>query len=497
MGLMRFQVHDRDRIPPGGLDHVHLCGQDDLPWFSRTYFSGDHLIIERNEEDSGKLFVPWRVDQSSPLLINTSTLSERERPYLLELELARGMLNNLRNQIAIWEGMGLVVGPQLSKGVLKATTEFSRAATTQEDQTTSADWAERSLASTVSTMTYLTEEYVRQATAQRRAQSRPTTTWFGVNLGSQPPTASVTQHVVNTFNMVSVPVGWRAIEAVEGRRNWTESDALFEWAKTTGMRLSAGPLLELDDRGVPDWTYLWEGDFESVTRFSLDQVTAVVERYRGRVHLWQVAARMTHGHVLGLDEGHRLQLVAKAIQTVRKLDPSTPVVVSFDQPWAEYMAHERLDLAPYHFADALVRADLGLAGVGLEINFGYDPGGSVYRGPLAMSRLVDMWSQLEVPLLVALTMPSSAQQDPRANPKAKVIAGDSSEITHETQREWIEQHLPLLMAKGAVQILLWNQLSDSLPHHYPHGGLFDAHEQPKPAMESLKTIRQQFFNGGR
>ena len=43
MGLMRLIVHDRDRIPPGGLEHVHMCGQDDLPWFGRAYFSGDQL----------------------------------------------------------------------------------------------------------------------------------------------------------------------------------------------------------------------------------------------------------------------------------------------------------------------------------------------------------------------------------------------------------------------------------------------------------------------
>ena len=68
---------------------------------------------------------------------------------------------------------------------------------------------------------------------------------------------------------------------------------------------------------------------------------------------------MTHGHALGLDEEARLQVAAKAITTVRELDPTTPLVVTFDQPWAEYLASEQLDLAPLHFADALVRADLG------------------------------------------------------------------------------------------------------------------------------------------
>ena len=497
MGLMRLIVHDRDRIPPGGLEHVHICGQDDLPWFGRAYFSGDQLIIERNEDDSGRVFVPWRIGQSSPVLISTSTLAERERPYLLEVELARGTLNNLRVQLAQWESMGLVLTKGLTHGVLESTSEFSRAATSQHDAATAADWAQRSLATTITTMARLTDEYVRQATALRRAQPRPVSSWFGVNLGGQPPQASVARHVVNTFNMVSLPLTWRTIEAVEGRRNWTDADAQVEWAHSAGLRISAGPLLELDDRGVPDWTYLWEGDFNSLLAFMLDHVRAVVERYRGRVHLWQVAAHMTHGHALGLGEEARLQLAAKAINTVRQLDPTTPLIVTFDQPWAEYLASQQLDLAPLHFADALVRADLGLSGIGLEINLGYHPGGSVHRGPLAMSRLVDTWALLELPLFVSLTTPSSAAEDPNANGKIRVLAGEPQDATPESQRDWINKHVPLLLAKNAVQIVLWNQLSDATPHHYPHSGLFDAADKPKPALEALQKIRQQYLNGGK
>jgi hypothetical protein len=497
MGLMRLIVHDRDRIPPGGLEQVHMCGQDDLPWFSRTYFSGDQLVIERNEDDSGKVFVPWRIGQSSPVLISTATLAERDRPYQLEVELARGMLNNLRNQIAQWESLGLVVTRSLNDGVLEATSDFSRAATNQNDIATAADWANRSLATTATTMARLTNEYVRQATAMRRAQPRQFSSWFGVSVGAKPPKPIIARQVANTFNMVSVPLAWRGIEAVEGRRDWTDADALIDWAHSAGLRISAGPLLELDDRGVPDWMYLWEGDMNSLLAFMLAHVRAVVERYRGRVHLWQVVTRMTHGHALGLDEEARLQVAAKAINTVRQLDPTTPIVVTFDQPWAEYLASEQLDLAPLHFADALVRADLGLSGIGLEINLGYHPGGSVLRNPLSMSRLIDNWSLLELPLLVALTIPSSAAEDPQTNGKVRVIASSEADVTPESQAEWINKHVPLLLAKNVVQIVLWNQLSDATPHHYPNSGLFDADDKPKPALEALQKIRQQYLNGGK
>lgn len=497
MGLMRLIVHDKDRIPPGGLEHVHMCGQDDLPWFCRAYFSGQQLIIERNEDDSGKVFVPWRIGESGPLLINTATLMERDEPYILEVELARGMVNNLRNQIAQWEMMGLTVPQSLRGKVMEATSDFSRAASGQDDIAAAADWAEHALSATVNAMRDLTGEYVEQALAMRRSQERQFTSWFGVHLGGHLPKANVARHVVNTFNMVSLPLTWRTIEAVEGRRNWTDADAQVEWAHSAGLRVCAGPLLELDDRGVPDWTYLWEGDFESLLSFMLDHVRAVVERYRGKVHLWQVAARMTHGHALGLGEEARLQLAAKAITVVRQLDPTTPLVVTFDQPWAEYLASEQLDLAPMHFADALVRADLGLSGLGLEINVGYQPGGSVQRGPLAISRLVDNWSLLELPLLVALTLPSSAAEDPHANGKVRVLSSDKDEVTPHTQRDWINEHVPLLLAKNAVQVVLWNHLSDTAPHHYPHSGVFDTQDKPKPALEALRKIRQRYLNEGK
>jgi hypothetical protein len=95
--------------------------------------------------------------------------------------------------------------------------------------------------------------------------------------------------------------------------------------------------------------------------------------------------------------------------------------------------------------------------------------------------------------VVSLTLPSSAEKDPQANPKIQVLTNDGSDVTPESQATWIERHLPLLLAKAPVQVVLWNQLTDSASHHYPHGGLFDAQDQPKPGLESLRKIRQQLL----
>lgn len=492
MGLMRLTVHDRDRIPPGGLGQVYMCGQDELPWYGRAYMNGNQLIVERAESDSGCAWVPWRINGKGVLLLGTSTLMERERPYRLEVELARGTINRLRNQIAHWEMLGLVVPDDLRAEILEATRHFSRAATTAEPES-SAEHAEQALVAAVDAMDRSASLYAEQVIEIRRSNSKKLTTWFGIHLGDQMPPVGIARQLLPSFNMVSVPLSWRSIEASEGRRSWKQADAQIEWGKTAGMKITGGPLLELDDRGVPDWTYLWEGDFDSLIGFMLDHVASVVKRYRGKVHLWQVVARMSHGRVLALTEDQRLQIAAQAITKVRELDPTTPLVATFDQPWAEYLATEQLDLAPLHFADALVRADLGLSGLGVEITVGYHPGATAHRSSHAYSRLIDTWGLLELPLMVSLTLPSSAEKDSLANPKIQVLTNDAGDVTPESQAAWIERHVPLLLAKAPVQVILWNQLADAAPHVYPHGGVFDAEGKAKPALESLKKIRQQLL----
>jgi len=493
MGLMRLTLQDRGRIPPKGLEHVYVCGADELPWCGRAYFSGNQLIVERAEDDSGSVHVPWRIEGHGDILVATSTLMERDRPYQLEVELARGTTNRLRSQMAQWEMLGLGVPDALREEALEATKLFSRAATSQADPAKAADFAQRALVATADTMNHLVDLYARQALDMRRVQSQALPTLLGINLGTAVPKASVARVLPSSFNLFSLPLAWKTIETTEGHRSWEKSDAQLAWAQSTGSRVCGGPLLELDDRGVPDWAYLWEGDFDSLLSFMLDHVRAVVKRYRGKVQLWQVAARITHGRVLGLSEEQRLQVAVRAINAVREIDPQTPLIVTFDQPWAEYLATERLDLAPLHFADALVRADLGLSGLGLEINVGYHPGATIHRSPLAYSRLIDIWSLLELPLLIALTVPSSAAEDPAANRGIKVFSGEASQVSPATQTDWIQRHVPLLLAKNCVQVILWNQLSDATPHEYPHSGLFDSKEKPKPALEALRKIRKDYL----
>ncbi|MEM9659765.1 MAG: hypothetical protein AAF961_15495, partial [Planctomycetota bacterium] len=249
--------------------------------------------------------------------------------------------------------------------------------------------------------------------------------------------------------------------------------------------------LQMDDRGVPDWIYLWEDDHENLARMMMDHVRAVVSRYAGRVHLWHVASRVNNGRLLSLDEEHRLNLVAQAVQVVRKIDPRTPTVVSFDQPWGEYMTERDEDLAPLHYADALVRADLGVSGFGLEINAGYWPGGSAHRPAFEYGRLIDQWSLLGLPLMILLNTADRPDSDPlAARAIDSEIASPAADAQQDPQLVWASAVVPLLLARMSVQVVLWNQLADDVPHEFPNGGLFDAEGAAKPTLALLRDLRK-------
>lgn len=486
MGLMRLFVHDAKRLAGLEPSRVHMVGFEELPWFGRVFISDKQLVIERPESDSGAVCVPWSVRERGELLLATATLMEREAPYFLEVELARGVNNRVRNQLAAWQQLGLQPTEELLAEVRAATHAFCQAAARMHDPPAAAAAAEQAIDLGAAAADRLAACYAEQALGHRLSMAGRLNTLLGVGLSCEVPPTGVQQPIVDAFQLVAVPAAWRTVEASEGERHWKMADEQVRWAQQNKLRVVGGPLLEFDERRVPDWTYLWEGDFDTLSALMIDHVRNVVQRYRGKIHIWHVASRLNRPHVLSLNDEDRLQVVAMAIRAVRELDPRTPVVVSFDQPWAEYMATQQVDLAPVHYADALVRADLGLSGLGLEMNVGPQPWATAPRLPIDFSRLIDQWGQFELPLFLQFTV------DNQTSHGLDQARGGGDGKTTSGRADWVERHLPTILAKNSVQVVLWNQLSDR-GAEFPHAGLFDDHDQPKPVFNALQGLRKQFL----
>jgi hypothetical protein len=166
-------------------------------------------------------------------------------------------------------------------------------------------------------------------------------------------------------------------------------------------------------------------------------------------------------------------------------------MVGVDQPWGEYLGRRAVDLSPIHFADALVRARLDLKAILLEMNFGCFAGGTLLRSEIEVNRLLDYWSLLGLPLLVAMTLPSAGGDDPRARQKLDLPA-DAWDLA--SQQAWVGRYVPLILGKPGLQAVVWNQFEDALPHEFPHAGLCSWQGQAKPALRTLAALRAACVN---
>jgi hypothetical protein len=493
MGLMRFQVYPRDRLAADVAQQAYLSGIDRVAWPVRRSIENSELYLLRSVSESACLHFPWTVAGHGTLTLTTGTLLEQPLPYMLPLELARGVVNQVRTQLFEWQSIGLAVSATLSGKIAEATKQLAAAVVHQNNSQVCAAESETCLRLALDAGNLLASSYIEQSMIVRRRTTgeKHSVFWAG-DLGAALLTKATARQFLATFNAVNVPICWREIESSEGHSNWTVADTQIQWARQNGRSVSAGPLLLFDSATWPDWLTLWEDDFESLRDCTAQFLRAAVGRYRGMVDFWHAAARLNTAESLSLDEEEKLRLAALAVEIVDNLDPGKPIIVSFDQPWGEYMSSRDVDFPPLHFADALIRSGLPIAGIGLEINLGYHPGGTLNRPLTEFSRLLDLWSIFGLPLWISLCAPSSNREDPLARQENAVVSG---QWTPAAQQAWAARYLPLMLAKPFIQAVCWNQLRDSLPHDFAHGGLFDLHDKAKPALRTLALLRQAVLKG--
>ena len=494
MGQFAFHVPRPDRLAPGAVERAYLASMDGIPWECKCLWDECILTIERDTRESGNLYFCWNVPGRGQVMLCSGSLMERERPYNLPVELARGTINRLRNQAATWLAAGMEMPDNFEELNSRAALVFASAAIGQEQPERAAERAEESIRISLEAADLLVQNYAEQVLAIRRREQPTLTTLLAGRLDGVPQGAAADAFLA-AFNTAVLVPNWPEMGSSSGDCKWDDLDRQVQWCRDHGLRICMGPLIQFDRGSLPDWLYLWEGEYEEICESVFTFAQGVVRRYAGKVHLWNCAARMNVPGAMDLSEEQRLKLTVDMLELTRSLDSRTPAIVSFDQPWAEYIAAEDQELTPLHFADTLARSDLGMAGVGIEMNLGYTPHGTLPRDLLEISRQVDRWSQLGLPLVIFVTSPSSEAKDPlarsTARPLPSLIAGG---LSPQAQAKLIAQLIPLLIARQPVQAVVWNQWRDDLSHDFPHGGLYDTMGQPKPGLKKLVEIRREYLS---
>lgn len=487
MGLLRFLVYPEDLLARWPEVHrAYISGFDGRIYPTRVELQDNVVTCRRPHSESGKLHVPWPVPGFGRPVLSTTSLRERDEPYLLPLELARGKLAVVRDQCAAWELLNMDVPADCRQVEREAFALLSRAAATGSTPKDASLLAIQSIAKACEASELLVGAYVSQRLAMRRHSGVHPAVLLGCALDAAVPNSPSEQVFLQSFNAAVVPVEWRLIEPSEGDCRWEPVDRLVSWCTDHRLIVRGGPLIDLGARGMPEWLSPWQNDFINMQSFVCDFIETAVSRYTGRIRIWETSAHANTGVALGLTEENRLALAARALEAARRTDSDSQLFIRVDQPWSEYQARGQHRLSAFQFVDALVRSNVGLHGVNLEIAMGYRPRGSLLRDRMALSRLIDAWSQLGIQLHVTLALPSADAVDPQAHPDLEVdeLTGDEA-WNERLQAHLAHEFVQLLTAKAAVTGIFWSHFHDALPHRFPHAGLVDSDGRMKPVASAF------------
>ncbi len=490
MAVMRFDVTPPERITQAMLEWTYAAGYDRVPVATEMARQGGQLHVETTADESAVIHVPWTLPGMSPVLFPTGTLRPREKPYRLPLELARGAVSQLRELETDWRKAGLAIPSVAVERAAAAQRLLRQAILYPEPPGEAASRAEETLLCAEEAGRLLAEAFAEWGRNERRREPQQAVPFLGADLGLTAPPTPVQRQIVEAFNAGNVSLCWAEIEPEEGRFSWEPADRQLAWSRENRLITTVGPLLRFDAAGMPAWVAQLEADrlLVAARRF----VEAALIRYRSSVDLWQVASGLAHSDALipsPLPGPLKLQVAMQAAEIVSGLATEAAVVITIDQPWGESLRREPLGLSPVELSDVLIRADLGLTGLWLNLHLGYAAHGSLPRPLPEVNRQIDYYAAFGVPLYAGLVLPSAAGFDPLARLPAEAVEG----WTPARQQEYAGRLARLLLAKPQVQGIVWSQLRDSEPHDLPFGGLYDLRRHPKPVLRTLASTRRAFF----
>ncbi len=472
-------------------------GPENVPWPSQVRLRGNQMLVSHSMEDSGSGFlqVPWHIAGHGLLLGATNTVMERQVPYNLLLELARGKVHQVRCQMHDWRTIGIPISAELEDRVGQLAQHFGQAvlADSANEMNT---LAQQVLVEAYSLADQLVQTYTSQVFRIRQEMVARLDTTLGPRLGTI-PAPDLAEQLRASCNSVTIPLSWNQVELEETVYRWQAYDAVVDWAVAQGWHVTAGPLVDFTSAALPAWLWVWENDISALALFMCRYVESAVRRYGNRIRRWQLTAGSNCASVLGLSEDELLGLTGRLVETGRQVDPGLELSIGIAQPWGDFMACSPRNHSPYLFADTLIRYGVHLSAIDIEVVMGIDPRGSYCRDALEVSRILDLYALLGVPLRVTLGYPAQTGPDHDSNPELSLSAGFWGDgFNPETQARWAESFVSLALSKPRVQAVQWTHFSDAEMHQFPHCGLVDSQGQARPALARLASSANAICGDG-
>jgi hypothetical protein len=489
---VKFQVFKNGKV----VDNFTLCGA--------YLFGGDGIGIRRAEitfknglvecsksnlETAG-LALLWPIEGFGRVLLPTTCLPQRERPYNLNVEIARAKLMQIVNKREDWLFFDGIEG--LADLLKEAQDLFIRAIQHISMPDESSKWADESLQKAI-----VFSEKLAVKQAESLFKTRSQSHGFGRGcFGCRTDPAGIhnpayLERLLELFGSVTIPMNWARIEPRKDTFDFSTIDACVEVLARKKLVLSAGPLLRFSKEYLPKWLLKSGANFEKIRETAYRFVSTVVNRYSGVIRSWYAISGLNALNHFGFGFEQILEMTRAANMAVKQASDRAMKIIEVCNPWGEYYTTTPNSIPPLVYMDMVVQSGINFDAFGLQVRFGKNQSGMHIRDMMQISAMLDHFGPIAKPLYMTnVEVPSgdgAGSQDGN-------VAGIWHEQWNETQQgQWIEQFYKIALSKPFVNTVTYSHLMDTKDSEIAHSGLLEDSLEPKESFQKLKKLHDGIF----
>lgn len=493
---IKFEIY-RDGVRSTAFEPVAATavGPEGIPIPGEVFFRDGLLVVNRKDEHATGVALLWDCGPLGAFHLDTTRLPPREKPYVLNVELARSRLMKVMQKQEDWNLFDFPRAEKFGVQFRDAQNLFAESLGCLDDPAEAAKLADQSLAMALDLSEELSTFHGDLLLTRRRSGNSFVKHIFGCRVDSQVRNERYRELAATAFDYVVLPLSWKKLQPQEHEFDTAATDDWVEMLSRRRMPTIAGPLIRLEPEHVPDWMVIWEHDFDMIRELTYDFVQKVVNRYRRVVSAWNVASSLQTNSTFALTFEQIIELTRMLVSQIKQMIPAARTLVTISHPFGEYHAHGRAAVPPMLYAEMLAQSGINFEAFALEIQMGVPAPGMFMRDLFQLSCLLDKFSTLGRPVfLTAVGVPSRATADPADASEGRWDPNLGGRWRRpwdaQLQAEWMEAVYQVALSKPFVESIAWANLADLHPT-LPAGGLFDDVLQPKPVFAKLQQLREK------
>lgn len=499
---IKFEIYrDGNRVTQFTPMAAIAMGPESVPVPAEISFRDGTLVLSRSDEHALGVSLLWDAGAPGSYVLETTRVPPRQKPYNLNVELARFRLMKIVQKQEDWNLFDFPKAEKFLARFKESQGLFAEALGKLDQPAEAAKLADQSLAMSIELGEQLSGFHSELLINRRRASNAFVRHIFGCRVDPTIPNAKYRETLTSGFDYAVMPLSWKQLQPQEQVWDTGPVDEWIELLSKKRMPIVGGPLIDLTDGEVPDWMYIWEHDFDTLRELAYEYVQRVVGRYRKAVAVWNVCSGVHTNSVFPLSFEQVIELTRLLVTQVKTLIPNAKTLITVKHPFGEYHAKGRSSVPPMLYAEMVAQAGINFEAFGLEVETGVPLPGLFTRDLFQFSCMLDKFSTLGRPVfLTCVNAPSRSTPDRSDRSDGKLDPSMGGRWRRpwdpELQAEWMENIYRVALSKPYVESIAWGNLADMSPS-IPGGGLLDDMLKPKPAYTKLQELREQFHQYAR